>query len=278
MATSGATSTAPATPLGAGVGQPGAVGLLARSVRSEWTKLRSVRSTVWTLLGTLAVCVGLPFLISFAIVNTPPDQLEGFDAASFSMFGLFLGQLVVGALGVMVISAEYSSGTIRASLMAVPRRLTMLLGKTLTFAVSLTVIALVTVFAAFYLVQAVLSTKNLDVGLTEGPTLRIVLGGAGYMILVGLLGLGLGTILRHTAAGISTLVGLLFVLPIIGNFLPHSWQESWVKYLPGQAGGAVFNPTETSVSLAPLVGLGVFALYAVASLVIGAVLLQRRDA
>jgi hypothetical protein len=259
--------------------QPGAVTLLGRSVLAEWTKLRTVRSTIWTLLGTLTVCVGLPFLISFAIINAKPSDLgPDFDAASFSMFGLFLGQLIVGALGVLVISAEYSTGTIRASLSAVPHRLTVLLGKTITFTVALTVLAFVTVFAAFYLVMAVLSTKQLDVPLGRDPATRIVIGGALYLILVGLLGLGIGTILRHTAAGISTVVALLFVLPILGNFLPHSWQTSWVKYLPGQAGGALFNPTQTDIALAPWPGLVVFAIYVLVALVVGGILLVRRDA
>jgi hypothetical protein len=194
------------------------------------------------------------------------------------MFGLFLGQLIVGALGVLVISAEYSTGTIRATLSAIPRRVTVLLGKTITFTIALTVLSFVTVFAAFYLVMAVLSTKNLDVSLGTDPATRIVIGGALYLILTGLLGLGIGTILRHTAGGISTVVGLLFVLPILTNFLPHSWQTSWVKFLPGHAGGAIFQPRQTDINLAPWPGLVVYALYVLAGLVVGGILLSRRDA
>ena len=268
----GRPAAAPRRPVGLAVQLP-------RVLRAEWTKLRTVRSTVWTLLGALVVCVGLPLLISFAIINQPKSDLgPDFDAAGFSLFGVFLGQLIIGALGVLVISAEYSTGTIRASLTATPQRLLMLLAKLLTFAVIVAVVSFVITFAAFFSVQAVLNTHDLGVSLGEGSSLRMVVGGALYLVIVGLLGLGIGTILRHSAAGISTVLALLFVLPILASFLPHSWQEHVVKYLPGQAGQAIFQRHADAVTLAPWTGLSVFAGYAVLSLIIGAVLLVRRDA
>lgn len=268
----GRPAAAPQRPVGLGVQLP-------RVLRAEWTKLRTVRSTVWTLLGALVVCVGLPLLISFAIINQPKSELgPDFDAAGFSLFGVFLGQLIIGALGVLVISAEYSTGTIRASLTATPQRLIMLLAKLLTFAVIVAVVSFVLTFASFFSVQAVLNTHDLGVSLWEGSSLRVVIGGALYLVIVGLLGLGIGTILRHSAAGISTVLALLFVLPILASFLPRSWQEHVVKYLPGQAGQAIFQSQADAVTLAPWTGLSVFAGYAVLSLIIGAVLLVRRDA
>jgi ABC-type transport system involved in multi-copper enzyme maturation permease subunit len=217
-------------------------------------------------------------LIALAIVNDPHGPGPDFDAAGFSLFGLFLGQLIVGALGVMVISAEYSTGTIRATLTATPQRLAMLVAKTLTFGVVIAVVSFVTTFAAFLAVQPILDTKDLGTTLGEGQSLRMVVGGALYITAVGLLGLGLGTILRHTAAGVSTIVGLLFVLPIVSGFLPQSWREGWVKYLPGNAGGGVFSSRPDPTALGPWTSLSVFAGYAVLSLVIGAILLRRRDA
>jgi ABC-2 type transport system permease protein len=250
-----------------------------RVLVSEWTKLRTVRSTMWTLLATVLVCVGLPVLVAFPVMNQPKSQLgPDFDAAGFSLFGVFLGQLIVGALGVLVVSAEYSTGTIRATLSATPQRLLMLAAKTLTFAVVIAVASFVTVFAAFFLVQAILDTHNLGVALGHGDSTRMVVGGALYLTIVGLLGLGVGTILRHSAAGISTVLGLLFVLPILAGFLPHSWQEHVVKYLPGQAGQAIFQRGADPVTLAPWAGLALFAGYALLSLLVGAVLLRRRDA
>jgi ABC-2 type transport system permease protein len=256
----------------------GIAGQLPRVIRAEWTKLRSVRSTMWTLAMTLVVCVGLPVLISLAVINQPRKDLGKFDAAGFSLGGLFLGQLIVGALGVLVISAEYSTGTIRASLTATPQRLVMLLAKVLTFSVVIAVVSFVATFAAFFATQAVLNTHDLGVSLGQGTSLRMVFGGALYLVIVGLLGLGVGTILRHAAAAISTVLALLFVLPILASFLPQGWQEHVVKYLPGQAGQAIFQREADAVTLAPWTGLALFAGYALLSLLIGAVLLRRRDA
>ena len=257
----------------------GLAGQFPRVVRSEWTKLRTVRSTMWTLLATLIVCIGLPVLISFAIVGQPRNNPgPDFDAAGFSLFGVFLGQLIVGALGVLVISAEYSTGTIRATLTATPQRTVMFVAKVLTFAVVIAVVSFITTFTAFFLVQAVLGTHNLGVSLGQGTSLRMVIGGALYLTIVGILGLGIGAILRHSAAGISTVLALLFVLPILAAFLPQSWQEHVVKYLPGQAGQAIFQRHADAVTLAPWTGLALFFGYAVLALVIGATLLVRRDA
>ena len=266
---------APATPRR----QVGLVAQLPRVLLSEWTKLRTVRSTVWTLLATLIVCIGLPVMISFAIINQPKSDLgPDFDAAGFSLFGVFLGQLIVGALGVLVISAEYSTGTIRATLTAAPQRLVVFVSKLLTFAVVIAIVSFLTTFVAFFLVQAVLGTHHLGVSIGEGTSLRMVIGGALYLTTVGILGLGIGAILRHTAAGISTVLALLFVVPILASFLPHSWQEHVVKYLPGQAGQAIFQRHADAVTLAPWTGLALFAGYTVLALVIGAALLVRRDA
>src|SRR5262249_43915410 len=120
-----------------------------RVVGSEWTKLRSVRSTMWTLLSTVLLTIGLPCLIAWAVVSDPKGPGPDFRADTFSLFSVFLAQLIVGALGVMVISAEYSTGTIRATLTATPQRLSMLVAKTVTFAVVLAVVAFITTFAAY---------------------------------------------------------------------------------------------------------------------------------
>ncbi len=274
---SATTATSPTAPQRAH--RVGVAGQFPRVLAAEWTKLRTVRSTVWTLIFTLLVCIGLPALISTAIINQPAGDIgPDFDAAGFSLFGIFLGQLIVGALGVLVMSAEYSTGTIRATLSATPQRVLMLVAKTLTFAVVIAIVSFVTTFVAFFLVQAILDTHDLGVGLGEGHSLRMVAGGALYLTVVGLLGLGIGAILRHSAAGISTVLGLLFVLPILASFLPHSWQENIVKYLPGQAGQAIFQSEASPTTLAPWTGLALFAGYALLALVVGGVLLYRRDA
>jgi hypothetical protein len=252
---------------------------LGRLLWSEWTKLRTVRSTVWTLLATLLVCIGLPLLFSLAVIHTPRDQIgPDFDPGGFSLFGLFLGQLIIASLGVLVVSAEYSTGTIRATLSATPQRLTMLTAKALVFAAVIAVVAFVVTFVAFLSVQAVLNTHDLGTTLGTSPSLRMVIGGALYLVAVGLMGLGLGTIVRNSAAGITTAVGLLFVLPLLGNFLPHWWQEHVVKYFPGNAGAGIFSAHGDPTMLPPWTGLAVFTGYALLALVVGGLLLRRRDA
>lgn len=270
-------TTSPAGP--AALPRVGTVQHLGRLVAAEWTKLRTVRSTVWTLVATVLVCVGLPLLFSLAVINTPRNQIgPDFDGGQFSLLGVFLGQLVIGSLGVLVLSAEYSTGTIRASLTAAPQRIRLLVAKAATFAVVVAVVGLVTAFAAFWSVQALLDTKNLGVSLGTSPHLRMVVGAALYLVAVGLLGLGVAAIVRSTAVGISVVVGVLFVLPVLAGFLPQWWQEHVVKYLPGQAGIGVFMNQHGASQLEPWPGLALFAGYSLLALVIGGVLLARRDA
>ncbi len=249
---------------------------LLRVMAAEWTKLRSLRSTVWTLAATVVLCIGLPALISLAVISSEPGG--DFEAAPFSMSGLFLGQLVVGSLGVLVVTAEYSSGTIRASLGAVPQRTRLLIGKAITFTLTLVTVSLVTCFAAFFLTQAILGSHDLGTSIGAAGSLQVVVGGALFLTVVGLLGFGLGFTLRHTAGAISTVFGLLFVLPILASFLPHSWQINVVKYLPAQAGTAIFQIRPGPDSLAPWSGLALFFGYALLSIVFGGWVLSRRDA
>jgi ABC-2 type transport system permease protein len=249
-----------------------------RLVAMEWTKLRTVRSTMWSLACTLLFGVGLAVLFALGVVNSQRPPGPDFDPAGFSMVGMFFAQLIIGALGVLVISAEYTTGTIRTTLAASPQRVAMLTAKTLLFAAVTLVVSMVTTFAAFLATQPILNTKHYGTSLSQSPSLRIVIGGALYVTVVGLLGLGLGTILRSTAFAVSTVVGLLFVLPIVAAFVPESWREGWVKYLPGNTGSGVFSSRPDPTALGPWAGLAVFAGYALLALVVDAVLLRRRDA
>ncbi len=251
---------------------------IPRLLAMEWTKLRTVRSTMWTVIATFLVGIGLPMLLALAVISDPHGPGPDFDAAGFSMVGMFFAQLIIGALGVLVISAEYTTGSIRTTLTATPQRLAMLSAKTVVFAVVTLVLSLLTTFVAFLATQPILDTKNLGTSLGEGQSMRIVVGGTLYVTVVGLLGLGLGAILRSTAFAVSTVVGLLFVLPIVTAFVPQSWREGWVKYLPGNAGGGMFSSQSDPTALGPWSGLAVIAGWALLSLVIGAVLLKRRDA
>jgi ABC-2 type transport system permease protein len=262
--------------------QPSALTQLLRLLLSEWTKLRSVRSTVVSLLATVVVCVGLGAAIGFGVMSRwdrlPAAERAAFDPASRSLTGLFLGQLVLGVLGVLVLSAEYSTGTIRATLAATPQRRTVLLVKTLVFAVVAFVVSLVTCVISFLVAQAIYAQKDIQTTLSAPGVPRVVLGGALYLTVVGLLGLGLAAILRHTAGAISTLFGLLLVLPILAQFLPSDWRADVDKYLPSTAGSGIFQLRAEPNTFSPWVGFALFAGYALAVLVAGSIVLHRRDA
>jgi len=254
-----------------------------RILAGEWTKLRSVRSTTITLAVNALVCIGLGVLICYGVASRwserSPAERAQFDPSSLSLSGLFLGQLIIGTLGVLIISAEYSTGTIRATLGAIPQRRAVLVGKAAVFAAVILVVSLVTCFAAFLLGQVVLDGKGIGTSLSQPGVLRVVLGGALYLTVVGLLGLGLGTLLRSTAAGISAVVGLLFVLPILANFLPSDIRVHVAKFLPSEAGAAIWTlHPRAAESLSPWVGFGLLCAYALAALVAGSVVLARRDA
>jgi hypothetical protein len=254
-------------------------------LRAEWTKLWSVRSTLWSLLVTIAIIVGLGALFCAARVaradRLDPGELRNFDPTGFSLNGIFLAQLAVGVLGVLVMSSEYATGQIRATFGATPQRNLVLAAKVAVFAVVTFAVGLVACFAAFFIGQAILgrSTKVHSAFIGDPGVLRAVIGGAMYLSVLGALGIGLGTILRRTAGAIAALVGLLLILPILVNFLPSPWNTDISKYLPLQAGNAVFHTAKlASTDLSLWVGFAVFCAYAVASLALGAVLLARRDA
>ena len=184
-------------------------------LRAEWTKLWSVRSTLWSLLVTIAIIVGLGALFCAARVaradHLDPGELTNFDPTGFSLNGIFLAQLAVGVLGVLVMSSEYATGQIRATFGATPQRNLVLAAKVAVFMVVVFVVGLVACFTAFFIGQAILggSTRFNNASLGDPGALRAVIGGAMYLSVLGALGIGLGTILRRTAGAIAALVGLL---------------------------------------------------------------------
>lgn len=261
---------------------PSGAQVFRAALRSEWTKLASVRSTIWSLLVTVAIIVGLGALFCAARVSRwdhldPGEQLR-FDPAGFSLNGIFLAQLAIGVLGVLVMSSEYATGQIRATFGAIPQRRLVLGAKAVVFAVVVGVVGLVACVSAFAIGQAIFTAKHAGVSLGDPGVARAVLGGAMYLAVIGLMGLGLAAILRRTAGAIATLVGVLLVLPILVNFLPSPWNDDIAKYLPGQAGGAIFQVVRDPSALSPWAGFAVLCAYAAIALVVGAVLVDRRDA
>ncbi|MEP6600053.1 MAG: ABC transporter permease subunit [Actinomycetota bacterium] len=200
------------------------------------------------------------------------------DPVRVSLAGLHLSQLAFGALGVLVITSEYGSGMIRASLAAVPRRRLLLAAKTLVFASTALIIATLSSFASYFIYQAFLSDHSLRTSLNDPGVLRAVTGGGLFLTVLGLLGLGLGAILRSSAGAIAALFGLLFVPTILAGVLPQSWQNTIDPYLPMNAGDAIYLVHRDASSLGAWSGFGVFCLYAATALSVGFLLITRRDA
>jgi ABC-type transport system involved in multi-copper enzyme maturation permease subunit len=251
----------------------------AGAVRSEFTKIRSVRSTWWTLLVMFVVTVGFGALASWGstrVQHLGPD----FDPTQQSLGGLYISQLIIAVLGALAITSEYSTGMIRTSLTAQPRRGIVFAAKAVVFAAVALVTGLVTSFCSFFLGQALMSGKHINATLGQPHVLRAVIGGALFLAACGMLAFGLGVILRHTAGAITTAIGLLFVLSIVVNFLPQSWQDHIDKWMPAIAGSEVWA-TKSVVgprNLAPWAGFGTLCVYAAVAILVGVVVFRKRDA
>jgi ABC-2 type transport system permease protein len=252
----------------------------ARVIRSEWTKLRTLASSAWSLLAAAALIVGFGALYAGVRVTRPPSDpaaIASFDPTAVSLSGLQLAQLAIGVLGALLITGEYATGTIRTSFAAVPRRLPVLWGKAIGYGLAVLALSVPATFAAFLVGQSILSAEHLDTTLGQPGVARAVLGGALYLAAVGLLGLGLGALLRGTAAAVGALFGLLFAPQILVGFLPSTWSDQIYGYLPVPAGIAVTSVQPDPTSLAPWTGLGVFCLYTVVLLALAAWRLRRQD-
>jgi len=251
-------------------------------VRAEWIKFRSVRSSWMTLAVTVLLVVGLGALFTAArAAHWPPrdpGELFTFDPTRISLAGVFLAQLAFGVLGVLVVTGEYASGTIRATFTAVPRRLPVYVAKPLVFAV-LSLLALVpATFAAFIVGQQLLSSKHINTTLGAPGVTRAVIGAALYLVVIGLFGLALGWLMRHTAGAISTLFGVLLIAPILVHVLPSPWSDNVDKWLPSTAGQAIFGVRPEASTFGPWTGFGLLCAYVAVLLALGAVMVSRRDA
>jgi ABC-2 type transport system permease protein len=261
---------------------PGGAAGLGGALRSEFTKIRSVRSTYWTLFAMVVVTIGIGALACVGAINRPRGagtQLA--DPTMHSLIGLVLGQLIIVVLGALAITSEYSTGMIRTSLSVQPRRGTVLAAKGIVFTLVSLVSGLVASFGSFFIGQAILSTKNLNTSIGDPNVLRAVIGGGLFLAVCGMLAFGLGTLLRHTAAAISASIGLLFVLFVLVNFLPSNWQDHVDKWIPFNAGMQIWTTATQSGSphmFAPWTGFAVFLGYAVIAIIAGAVVFLRRDA
>jgi ABC-2 type transport system permease protein len=238
--------SAPAPSLGPGA-DTGSSGFgFGRLVHAEWTKIRSVQSTVWSLLVFVIVAVGFSTLIATVIAhdwNTAGNQgnhvklLTDPTAVIFGA-GLGLGQLAICVLGVIVISSEYTTGAIRASLLAVPTRLRMLTAKAVTFAALDLVVSAITVFAVFFITTAILRS-HISITFSQPGVTRAVIGAILYLTVLGLFALAIGGLIRHTAGAIALVIATVIVIPPLVSLIPGTIANHVHGYLPTVAGELV---------------------------------------
>ncbi|MGW1049567.1 ABC transporter permease [Streptomyces sp. CG4] len=249
-------------------------------IRSEWTKIRSVASTVWTLSLAVVVTIALGMLISALsrsqLDSMPVRDRPAFDPTYVSFAGMSLGQLAMIVFGVLVVSNEYSTGMIRVSLAAVPQRATFLFSKIAVATGLALVVGMCTSFAAFFLGQAMLGPHRARIG--DPGVLRAVLGGGLYMTLIAMFSMGVAAMLRSPMLSLGVLMPFFFLISSILGGVDATKKIG--RFLPDQAGSRIMQvvPRADDVPYGPWGGLGIMVLWVLGALAGGYVLLQRRDA
>lgn len=258
---------------------------LTGMLRSEWTKLRTVRSTVFSIVAMAGIALGLMSIIAWAVMRNWGDAGEG-DQSFLRQHPLdiiiarpvFIAQLVVAVLGVMVISAEYTTGMVRSTLQAQPRRLTVLTAKILVFAALMLVVGEVLSFTAFFVGRAIIA-EHIPVAIGDPGVLRSVVGAGLFMAMLGLFSLAFGAIIRHTAGAITSVLGLILIVSPLTGLLPGSWGAHISAWMPTNAGQLIYEPAlPPGALLTQWQGYAVFAGWTVLLLAVAAFLFKKRDA
>jgi hypothetical protein len=246
---------------------------------SEWVKLRSLRSTGWTLFCAVLLMIGIGWLAGWGSADSwsdmSPAERATFSPVDVTLAGFYLAQLAVSVLGVLLVTGEYATGMVRATFAAVPRRLLVLWAKATLFAAVTLVLMAVASVVAFVGGQQLLGEHSTTLG---GPGVwRGIAGVTGYLAVVAVLAVALGFIVRSTAGGVSTMCGVLLVAPTLGLLLPKGWQAHVLPYLPSNAGGAVFSARPSPDSLSAIGGSLTLTVWVVLALTAAALTLSRRD-
>ncbi len=284
MSMTGTTAQVSPSPVVAEQGRPARFGHL---LQSEWTKIRSVRSTPWSLAIYVVITLGFGALITWLVVHNVENghvarrgaELVR-DPVDFILGGgLGFGQLAICVLGVLTMTSEYSTGVIRASLLAVPKRLPILVAKCLVFAAVVFVFAEIVAFCSFFIGKALVHPVA-TISLSQPDVTRAVIGAGLYLTVLGLYALAIGTLVRHTAGAIAIVIGLVLVVPPLLSLLDSYWWGNHIHaWFPTVAGGYITAVHQASGELlSPWQGFGVFCGWTALLLVIGAYLLERRDA
>jgi len=258
---------------------------LHEALQAEWTKLRTLPGTFWLLAAVAVTTVAVSAAAAAAV--TCPHGGCSVDPARTSLTGIYLGQAVAAILGVLAISSEYSTGMIRASFTAMPRRITVLSAKAAIIGGLALAAGTVAVAGSLLAGRALLTGHGFTpahgypaLTLADGAVLRAAVGSVLYLALIALLSLGVATIIRDPAPAIGTVLGLLYLDPIIAAALPGGhWHNVIERYAPMTAGLAIQATTGlSSLPISPWAGLGVLAAWAAGALLLGALLLRVRDA
>ena len=248
------------------------------ALRSELTKIRTVRSTYWTLVAMIAVTV---FTGVVSCVFTGPGAVgPGYDPTYLSLQGVIFGQLVIAVLGAVAITSEYSTGMIDVSLTVQPRRVTVYAAKSAAVALVAMAAGLVASFTSFLLGQAILDRRGLGTSLSQPHVLRAVIGAGLFLAVSGLLALGLGAVFRSAAGAITAASAVLFLSLLFEAFLPGTVQTAIDRWIPFNAGSQIWSTVTvpSAHQFSPWAGFTVFTAYAAAALAAGLVLFRRRDA
>ncbi len=255
---------------------------VASIVRSEWLKFRSVRSSIMGVLITFVLTIGLGALVTSLLrahwSSASPASKLTFDPVSTSLVGIIFAQFAIGVIGALFITSEYTSGSIRTTLAAVPHRVELVLGKLIVLVLSMFVVSEIACFAAFSLGQSIFSGVVPTASLSNSSDLRAVVLAGVYLTLISALACGLGLILRHSAATISVYVSLLLIVPLIFAFLPQSWQNRGTKYLPSELGHAMTSASSVANDFGAWTSLILLGVYVIVILAVGVTLFARRDA
>jgi uncharacterized integral membrane protein len=246
-------------------------------IAAEWVKFRTLRSS-WAVLG--AAVLGMLVIALLVAHNT--RHLAGLApedaAASGPLQGYFLGQLLIGALGVLFVTGEYSTGMIRSTFAAVPKRLPVLRAKLVVFTVVVGVSMIAASVVAFVIAQAYLGHYRTGYSLGDPGALRVAIGTGVYLTLVGLLGAAAGWIVRSTPGALVAYIATILVLPVLFGNVLGAWGRDVAQFFPGEAGGSFVSITRDNPSLSPWIGLAVMVAWVVVGFGVAAVLLRRRDA
>ncbi|WP_040337075.1 ABC transporter permease subunit [Candidatus Blastococcus massiliensis] len=249
------------------------------TLRAEWIKFWTVRSTMWSTVMLFVLGAGLTVLICATnaewLASSEADEHPG----SFITFGMTFAQITAIVLGTLAVTSEYGTGMIRATLAATPRRGAVLAAKALVLSATLLVAGTVTAFAGYFGGNWFLENEGVGLALSDDGVLRSMFGSGLYMAGLGLLAAGVGLLVRHTAAALSTVLALVFVIGNMVFLLPGAWGDWAGKLMPGNAGSPIAAPVSFNPNLLdPWVGFAVFAAEVAAVLLVGYLTFRRRDA